>query len=506
MPEPSRHLIKPRRRGFTGASGVQRTWRAPIIGVAVVALAIGVLADGGGVRHAGALPVGPPSGAAPAGALSSSWFCAGGTAGAKSAAPGSLVLVNVGARAVGGQAHLVDAGGHARTVDLSVAPRSQQQLTEDAGSGWEAATVTFDGGEAAVEQQVSTPEGRVAVPCASTGSASWYFADGTTIRDARDELSLYNPYSGASVVDLSFTTEQGQEDPSDFQGLVVQSGQVLTVDLGSHLRLRRNIAITLQAREGKVVAFRTELVSPPAAGVAVLGTPGAVDPAAPIGGTTLELGTPVPAATWWWPAGETEPGLDERYAVYNPGSTPAQVRVSFLLGQGSASPYPLTVAPHGVGRLNVADQPGVPTGVVHEVELQSINGVPVVAERSISGSSPSTVIGLGALPGLDSPARHWLLAGAGAGASGETISVVNVGTAPTHLDVESLVGGTPTPLAGTGTLVVEAGHRTTISVPADGATAPLTVSGDQPLEVEQDAYATPPQPGISLAPGIPLAS
>ena len=116
--------------------------------------------------------------------------------------------------------------------------------------------------------------GGPSTPCATAGSSQWYFATGATLINASVGLSLLNPYPTDAVVDLSFTTDQGVEQPQEFQGLVVPPDGLLTVNLGDHLRRRQAIATTVTARSGRLVAWKTDVVTPPARGEALLGTPG----------------------------------------------------------------------------------------------------------------------------------------------------------------------------------------------------------------------------------------
>ena len=95
-------------------------------------------------------------------------------------------------------------------------------------------------------------------PCATSGSARWYFTYGQTLVNAGEEISLLNPYPADSVVDLSFTTDQGVEFPVGFQGIVVPAGGLVSVNIGDHLRRRQQIATTVIARTGRVVAWEFE--------------------------------------------------------------------------------------------------------------------------------------------------------------------------------------------------------------------------------------------------------
>ena len=169
--------------------------------------------------------------------------------------------------------------------------------------------MTLYGGMASVSQVISTPEGSASQPSASAASTHWYFVDGATLRNASDHISLLNPYPVDAIADLSFTTDQGQEDPAAFEGVLVPADGVTVVNLGSHLRIREHIAVTVTARTGQVVAFETELVTRPPSGANFEGPHQGLNPAAPVDGVTLALGATQPSTSWWWPAGSDGNGL-----------------------------------------------------------------------------------------------------------------------------------------------------------------------------------------------------
>ena len=250
-------------------------------------------------------------------ALSSSWYCAGGSTSPGGAAPGDLLVDNGGPGAVKATVRLVSSSGSARQLDLSVPSGSDQVLPDglpppEAGRAppWVGASVTLYGGMASVSQVVSTPEGSVSQPCASSPSSQWYFPDGATLRNASDDISLLNPYPVAAVADLSFTTELGQEEPDAFRGVVVPARGLTVLDLGNHLRRRSQIAVTVTARSGGIVAFETELVTKPPARAPRLGTPGALDPVLPQAGPGLDLGRRrSPRLRGGGPRGRTAPAL-----------------------------------------------------------------------------------------------------------------------------------------------------------------------------------------------------
>jgi hypothetical protein len=499
------------------AGGVSR---GPIIVAIAIALLAGGLVDRAASSRAPvastaalAAASGVVPAAAPPGALSTSWFCAGATDTSGGRAPGSVIIANSGNRPAAGVVTLVPGGGPSVKVPVSVPGDSSKTVSEDVpgGSAWIGAIVDVDAGAVSVEQEIDGGGGLATTPCATSGSSHWYFTDGQTLVNAGVEISLLNPYPVDTVVDLSFTTDQGVELPVGFEGIVVPHGGLVTVNLGDHLRRRQEIATTVTARTGRVVAWETRWIDPPAAGAAILGTPAAqaplADPAAPIPGATVELGAPSAGTHWVWPDGDAGNGVSEQYVIYNPGVATADVRLAIQLDQGVAEPFELSVPPGQVIPVASDQQARIPAGVAHSAVLDSLNGVPVVAGRMVSATSPSPWQGIADMLGQRVASDRWLVAGALADPTHDGwVVVYNPGSDPLRVVVDALKGGAQVPLAGEGTVTVPPQRRAAIHLNQGGATldAPLVVSAAGPFYVESNVYGAGGSPGVSLAPGVPL--
>jgi len=489
--------------------------RLPVVLVVAGLLLLGGLLDRteapGGSSVAVALPQVPV--AAPAGALSSSWFCAGATDNANGAAPAMVVIANANAQPVTATVTLIPDQGPPSTATVGVPARNRVAVPESlpGASAWIGANVTINGGSAAVEQQVSGPLGRASSPCATSSERRWFFADGRTAINASDEITLLNPYPMESIVDLSFTTDQGLEAPGEFQALVVPASGLLSVDLGTHLRRRLRIATVVTARTGRVVAWQTQVVTPPSAGQQVIGPngppPGAIDPASPVPGVTLSLGSSSAATTWTWPEGIAGGGVEERYVIFNPGPGTAQVRLALELDQGRAEPFTLSVGPEEVSTVVSDQQARVPAGVTHAATLRSVNGVRVIAERAVAASPPSARAGLGVLAGERLASSSWLFPGGSAGPrSDEVLVLFNPGPVNLTASVSALAGSSTAPLPGLAGVAVAPGARVALRINDRSPTldAALVVQASGPLFVERDLYGLAKQPGYSLSAGVPL--
>ncbi len=457
----------------------------------------------------------------PSMALSTSWFCAGATGAPGSVASGELVLDNAKGQAVAGTVQLVSPSGYGTKVTVSVPAGGTSTLVErfpglhgQAATAWVGAIVTLYGGMASVNQVVDTPEGSASQPCASSASTRWYFVDGATLRNASDHISLLNPYPVDAIADLSFTTDQGQEDPNAFEGVVVPANGLTVLNLGSHLRIRGHIAVTVNARTGRIVAFQTELVTRPPKGATFIGPSGGLNPAAAVPGVTLDLGATQPTTSSWWPEGSDGAGFYESYVVYDPGPNPARLSLSLVAqgaGSSAGSSSQLTVGPYGTATVTTNGEPWSLPGVAYAVHLVSTNRVPVVAERSVAASAPSADRGLAVLLGQAQTATTWLAAGTSAMAPtkhrGQVwLEVADPGRTAAVVGVEAVSGEGLATAAGTTAIHVAAGSRAGVELPASTARDALVVKSSQPVLVEEDSWAYRKATGINLAPVIPLSS
>jgi Family of unknown function (DUF5719) len=505
--------------------------RIPLVAVLAAALIAGVFVDrgSGSTQPASAAAGQPASGqpasgqpvpvAAPVQALSSSWFCAGATdahlrtSRARGAAPGWVVIANSAPRPATGVVTLIPSTGPSVSIPVSVKADSQTTVTENvpAGAAWIGAVVDMDSGGIAVDQQLHGAFGQVSTPCATAGSSQWYFATGATLINAGVEISLLNPYPSDAVVDMSFTTSEGLEQPQALQAILVPADSLVPVNLGSQMRRRQAIATSIVARSGRVVAWKTDVVTPPAPGATLLGTAAAsaplADPASPIPGVTLTLGVSAPATEWTWADGETGNGLDEQYVIYNPGPDTAQLTLAVDLAQGLAEPFSLSVGPYQVNAVVSSAEVRIPPGVAHAAVLRSTNGVPVVAERTLAARAPSTWSGLGELPGGLVAADRWLIPVVTADSSHAAwVVLYNPGSVTARVILGALDGRGDVPMGGV--TVLGPGRRLAIHINSLGPVIhyPLVVAASEPVYAEADYYGWAGARGISLSFGVPFTS
>ncbi len=435
------------------------------------------------------MPVaGPPT------ALSSTWFCAGATATPEGVegiiADGAITVANGGDRALQGTVTVVPSDGEAKTVPLQVGPRGRTRflLRDVLTAPYAAALVELDGGEVVVDQEVGGPLGISTAPCASAASDRWYLAEGSTAREDSMRLAIFNPFPEDAIVDLAFATDQGRAVPSDFTGLVVKGGRLLVVKVEDHVRRRNNVALTAVARSGRIVVDRLQLRGGATKGI------------------SLALAAPSAGVRWYFPEGLVADGVTERYHLYNPTDEEAEVSVSLALEEGSAEPFDLTIPARERVTVNASEEERVPRNVGHAATVDSLNGVPVVAERSVTAVAPATRTGIADSLGIRRPAVQWVLAsGSATPTLDEWVVVLNPGPADASLTIQGLATGQLLSIEGLQGVSVPAGRRVAVRL-TDHVSRPelsLLVRSTTPVVVERGIYVVG-APGIALSAGIPL--
>jgi hypothetical protein len=473
------------------------TRRAPALVVIVAVLAALVALGANGhdartVRYGRPEPAPLPQ-ADPAAALSSTWYCAGGTAEAGGVADLTVVVANVGdSRRTGTVTWIPTGGGERKTVHLEVGPqRSVGLAARDAVEApVVSALVELDGGEVAVEHAVTGPRGSGVAPCSSEPSTEWYLANGTTERDAKQYLALFNPFPDDAVVDITTSTDEGRANPSRLQGLPIQAGTTAFVELGEFVRRQAVTAVSVVARTGRLVVDRIQVFD---------GSGGRQ-------GMSLALAAPAPADVWYFPDGLAQPGVDESWHVYNPGADEAQVSLEVVPAEGDPpEPYDVTVPPR-TQLVIPADADRITPGVAHSSTIRSLNGVPVVAERELDVRKPSLRRGWSSALGAPRAARRWAFPIGEANVNtDEWIAVHNPGAGKVTVSVYALANGQRLAIEGLQDLELGPAGRLALRLGDHISRTPLpiVVEATGPVAAERDAYAVG-RIGISTIIGIPL--
>lgn len=418
-----------------------------------------------------------------AGAASSTWYCAGGTATGtdEGAAEQTVVVVNASGEPRQGRltAYPSEGSTAVRTFEVPAHDRVDVLVSEVVAAPWAAALVEVDGGDVAVQHVLSGPQGRAVAPCASAPAASWYVPAGTTRPGTRMVLAVFNPFPGEAVVDVSFETDEGTtRRPQAYESLVVDGGSLTVLEVTDVVTLRPELATTVTARSGRVVVDQILIAD---------GT--GDDPTS----VAAVLGAPEPATAWTFPDGIGGVGYGERIVVQNPSGDAAEVDVQVVLDDpatnGVAEPFEVRVDAGGYEVVDVFADGRVPTGVAHQVVVRSRNDVPVVAERVVSGGADAALSGLSTTMGSPDVATRWLAPVASVdGAVTAAVVVSNPsGDRDAVVTVRAVSGGRFDVIEGLDGLTLPPAGRRVVELGADGLgleRLALDVGADGPVVVE----------------------
>lgn len=383
-----------------------------------------------------------------------------------------------------------------RQVDLPAQSRVEVRVGYIAAAELAGAIVEVDGGEIAVEHQITGTLGQATAPCSTSASPTWSFPWGVTARGAQELLVFMNPFPDDATVDIAFATDEGVRDTARFQGFVVPGRSVVGAYIDQDITRKGQVSAQVQVRGGRLVVDRIQIFD---------GTDGRQ-------GLTLALGVTRPRLAFAYPVGETGPGLTEQVVVFNPGDEVAEVEVDVHLDDPGAAPPPepfaLTVPPRRYSIIDVHAEERVPQGVGHSLVVRSVNGVPVTAERVTTATDPASRSGVGVTSGSPVAAPTWYFPGGGPVKEelDEYLVFLNLGEEVVTYRVRGFSAGQTLAVQGLQDGTVEPGGRAVIRLGdhVDRADLAVMVTADGPIVAERDLYRVGGL-GLSMSMGIPLA-
>ncbi len=251
-----------------------------------------------------------------------------------------------------------------------------------------------------------------------------FFAEGASGSFFQTRFAVANPHDEPVPLTVTFTDTLGAATP-------------MTLNVPARTRM------TIDERNRPVLgseAFATKFEAP-----RVLGVERTVSWAAggPIYGAHSETGVAAPRTSWVLAEGATIGGFNTFYLLQNPTTTAAEVKVQYLLATGQRIEKVHAVGP--LSRTNIwvnKDHPALASAEM-SATLTSLNGVPVVVERSMYRNNGSELFSAGHnSAAVDEPSLRWFLAeGATGGTFDEFVLIANPNTAAAVLRVSYLRAG-----------------------------------------------------------------
>src|SRR2546423_11634772 len=337
-------------------------------------------------------------------------------------------------------------------------------------------------------------------------SAEWDFAEGSTLGQFNEYLTLQNPNSSAVTVSLNYFTSAGRHpaktmslpavsrttvevfsgDPSSNVAACVPSGPAASCGVGRNLD---GVSVQVKSTSLPIVAERPFYVN-----------------GFSFGSGTIRDGHDAYGATaagtvWNFAEGTTLLGFNEYLALQNPGGTVANVTITFLDGVGSKTVRTVAVPANSRFTVPVFDAVRGVGPNVTAVSAQVTADQPIVAERPmdlVRNFGSGVVAGATVAVGASSLATLFgFAAGSTLSTNHEYLTIENPGTTAANFTATyDTSGGTVVK-----TFIVPAGSRHTVDVSntaesARGgvATRRIVLIPDRPLLVEHspdDAHTAP---------------
>ncbi|MEZ5311756.1 MAG: DUF5719 family protein [Microthrixaceae bacterium] len=376
--------------------------------------------------------------------ISSTWFCAGGSASLDPAPHHQIFITNTGSRSVETRVTAFGAEGKVGSQEIKVEANAIVSLDLDvlfSASGLAAMVEAPRGGVVATSWIISSDVADAA-PCQREASASWYFPSQTSLIGATAQLVLFNPFSSDAGVDVTSAVADGVRSPTEWTGVVVPAGTVKVLDLAAQIQRRDQFAVTVRVRSGR--AFAQSVQSFAQVKIAEVG---------PFSGLRITAPVAQPRESWDFAGGFKDSGASESLVVFNPNTTAAVVRVQVTPYGGTdmaPEPFEMRVPARRYSVLDLSKEGRVPDVGFHSISIESEPGEAVVVQRTIrltaapatgdaaTVSRASLGDGVGADTGVSGSAKDWILDGILTGASNDPMAFIrNPGDKRVKVDVST---------------------------------------------------------------------
>jgi len=302
---------------------------------------------------------------------------------------------------------------------------------------------------------------------ATAPNTSWYFAEGTTLPNFDEYVTVLNPGDTAASLTFRYMVEGAGEQ--DVPGSVGPHSRA-TFNTASQIGANKNSSLQLDSTQN-VVAERPMYFNYHGAWT---------------GGHDV-VGANAPAKAWYLAEGTTRTGFEEWLCLQNPGSSPITVNATYQLGSGQGAPISKTYTVPAKQRLTVSVNAEIGPNKDDSVALTSTGSF--IAERPMYFSYHGLWTGGHDVLGANASAKTWFFAeGTTRDNFDEWLTLQNPGSADAHVTITYYTtSGQAIPKSWT----VSANSRLTVNVNQDaGANQDISarVSSDQPIIAERPMY------------------
>lgn len=432
--------------------------------------------------------------------ISTSWFCPGAAAGDGIEAA-RVIVVNPGDSEIVGTLRLLsDQPSALEKITVAARSRAEFDVLRGRTVGIVVPVVEIVGSVGTVEQELIYAAGDVTSQCVTKTSAMWLFADGFTLEGSTHRLVLSNPYPDSAVVDVTFTTADGERAPAALQGLILAPRSARNISLAeSGARDERSIAVEVTATSGQIVASRIQHYL----GGGRLGY-------------TTSVGVPTAGRQWWFTSGRTGGQVSEQLVVFNPGDETSSVTVSFFGDRitngvaidgfaAAASPSAeVDVAPGSTVAIDTNSIADLPKGD-HAMVLDVVDGPAVVAEHVLSQQAATgffTAVTNGVPQGLVS--QVWRVPSGLARGARNALAVVNTTGEDATFTVSAVGPGGEVDLPGFVDVPLGPAAVVALDVPDGASNGEVVVRASTPVVIQRRTTRGHGLPGFGIVGALPV--
>ncbi|MCG2796389.1 MAG: metallophosphoesterase [Actinomycetia bacterium] len=199
---------------------------------------------------------------------------------------------------------------------------------------------------------------------------SFYFAEGTCRPGFDPYICIQNPNSNDSYVDITYMKGDGTTvEQSLTVGAHTRSTVTVKDTLGEGDDAAHDFSCPVEStNRQEIIAERPMYFSYGAAGWT--------------GGSDV-VGDPAPSTVFYFAEGTCRPGFDSYLCIANPELALADVKITYMKGDGSTEEQKIAVGAHSRSTVAVRDILGVGDDAAHDFscQVESTNGIRIVVER-----------------------------------------------------------------------------------------------------------------------------
>jgi carbon monoxide dehydrogenase subunit G len=171
-----------------------------------------------------------------------------------------------------------------------------------------------------------------------------------------------------------------------------------------------------------------------------------------------------PTNIFYFAEGTCRPGFDPYLCIQNPGTAQAEVKITYMLGDGNTSTQTLSVDPNSRATVGVKGHLGEANDAAHDfsAKVECTNGQQIIAERPMYFAYNGVWTGGHDVVGANSPAQTFYFAeGTCRPGFDPYLCIQNPGTAQAEVKITYMLGDGNT---STQTLSVDPNSRATVGV------------------------------------------